>query len=422
MLWLALLMLRLSIAVSLQIPLRDTQKSSSNEATTFKLSSIYHRGLDQQYRRHRRLDITASHDEVTALAQTYDIDMRHRGKVVSLKDRDYNAIKAYRDDFTSLDQGSLPMQNLHASADRWLERDISLPNITDKGTILTLAAMTSNAYTAVPHTGEWMDVDDDYNSTGSFGWEDDGIRGHVFANPDNSSVIIAYKGTSLTGATAHKDKKADNLMFSCCCGRISYLWRTVCDCYQDTYTCNMTCLEAELRSPKAYYSAALDIYHNVTHQYPKAEIWTIGHSLGGALASLVAQTYGLPAVTFQAPGEKLAAKRLGLPIVPKSASNETGSDAGFAKNIWAFGHTADPIYMGSCGGITSLCWSGGYAMETHCHSGLECIYDVVSDFGWRQGVNTHRILNVINDVILKYNTTPTAERSDECVDCFNWND
>ena len=30
----------------------------------------------------------------------------------------------------------------------------------------------------------------------SFGWEEDGLRGHVFATPDNSTIVIAIKGTS----------------------------------------------------------------------------------------------------------------------------------------------------------------------------------------------------------------------------------
>jgi len=39
----------------------------------------------------------------------------------------------------------------------------------------------------------------------------------------------------------------------------------------------------------------------------------VGHSLGGALSSLVGITFGLPTVTFESPGERLAATRLHLP-------------------------------------------------------------------------------------------------------------
>lgn len=47
------------------------------------------------------------------------------------------------------------------------------------------------------------------NST--FGWDSDGIRGHVFANTDDSLLIISFKGTSAGlftgGPTGDKDKQ-----------------------------------------------------------------------------------------------------------------------------------------------------------------------------------------------------------------------
>jgi putative lipase involved disintegration of autophagic bodies len=47
--------------------------------------------------------------------------------------------------------------------------------------------------------------------------------------------------------------------------------------------------------------------------FPDAKIWVIGHSLGGSLASLVGITFGVPVVTFEPPGERMAAARLHLP-------------------------------------------------------------------------------------------------------------
>ena len=46
--------------------------------------------------------------------------------------------------------------------------------------------------------------------------------------------------------------------------------------------------------------------------------------------------------------------------------------------------------------------------------------DTVGDLGWRPGVGTHRIVNVIKDVLEKYDTVPTCEEDVECQDCFNW--
>jgi len=47
--------------------------------------------------------------------------------------------------------------------------------------------------------------------------------------------------------------------------------------------------------------------------FPNANIWLIGHSLGGSLASLLGITFGVPVVTFEPPGERMAAQRLHLP-------------------------------------------------------------------------------------------------------------
>ena len=55
------------------------------------------------------------------------------------------------------------------------------------------------------------------------------------------------------------------------------------------------------------------LYQNVSYMYPDANIWVVGHSLGGALSTLVGVTFGAHVVAFEAPGAKLAAKRLHLP-------------------------------------------------------------------------------------------------------------
>jgi lipase ATG15 len=173
-----------------------------------------------------------------------------------------------------------------------------------------------------------------------------------------------------------------------------------------------------LKNKNRYYYAAQEIYRNVTKIYPDADIWLVGHSLGGATNSLVALTYGLPAVTFEAPGEAMAAKRLGLPTPPGyriGAHQQRPSTAGFH-----FGHTADPIFMGSCNTYGSVCTIAGYAMESVCHSGQTCIYDTVGDLGWRVGAGTHKISSVIKDVIVKYPTPANCTPMVDCNDCYNW--
>lgn len=72
----------------------------------------------------------------------------------------------------------------------------------------------------------------------SFGWLEDGIRGHIYTNEDNSTIVVSIKGTSAAvvgggdGKTGLNDKTNDNLLFSCCCARVSWAWTTVCDCFE----------------------------------------------------------------------------------------------------------------------------------------------------------------------------------------------
>ena len=56
-----------------------------------------------------------------------------------------------------------------------------------------------------------------------------------------------------------------------------------------------------------------NLYNNLTYIYPKSNIWIIGHSLGGGVASLLGATFGAPSISFETNGDKLAAGRLHLP-------------------------------------------------------------------------------------------------------------
>ncbi|KZP12555.1 alpha/beta-hydrolase [Athelia psychrophila] len=298
------------------------------------------------------------------------------------------------------------------------------PDVQDKHTLSQLARMTSNAY-ALPGRG-WYDIDPTWNNSYPFGWEEDqdGFRGHVFVSTDESTVVLAIKGTTITGVTSKKDKFNDNLLFSCCCAWVDFTWTfsTVCKCHSKSWRCDSTCLSDALIEDSLFYLLGVEIVSNVTSMYPNSTIWLVGHSLGGALASLLGSTFGLPAVAFESPGERIAATRLHLPIPPSSAAWWT------AAPVTHVYHNADPIPQGTCTGIGSPCTAAGYALETRCHLGKSIVYDAVGKLKWGVNIQHHPIREVINKVIEaeaeweweEGRDVPLAREEADCVDCFKW--
>lgn len=393
----------------------------------FTLRHIFHHGTYLHPKLHRRLDIQqedslwAFDDGPTNKHPQRTFRIKSRGEPIQrLSDRRYEVIDAL---MTSARLGYPSI--LDASA--WTIDDVPAPNITDKETVLNLANIAANAYIKVPLEGDWSDVGAGFNVSNDFGWEGDGLRGHIYGDKDNNTIIIGLKGTTpavFDGAgSTSKDKENDNLFFSCCCGQGGrYLWRRVCDCSTAAYTCNSTCLLKTLNEKNRYYTAAQELYGNVTELYPNSTIWMAGHSLGGSVSSLLGLTYGIPVTTFESVPEALPAYRLGLPTPPgfQTGNHQSRTYTG----AYHFGHTADPIFVGTCNAATSACTLGGYAMETQCHTGKVCIYDTVADKSWRVSASYHGIRSVIKDVIEAYDEVPTCEPDstpdEPCVDCFNW--
>lgn len=433
----------------------------------FSLKHIFHHGSGKYNRVHRRLDITPKfleqysdqletpltpdevkesslHDAVSSMDWPNSMrdenpwtvllhvrERARRAKVTRLAERHTpNFLDSYLEYARSVKGNPARLNAIGLEWDP--ETDIRVPDVNDRNTLVSLALVSSNAYVRLPQNDDdkknldWIDVGDpwlpeDEHDDLNFGWLENGLRGHIFVSNDLKTVIIGIKGTSGAGLpgggsdeTMANDKTNDNLLFLCCCARVSYLWTTVCDCYEKTYTCNQDCLERELLRQDRYYQATLDLYRNVTKLYPPetTDIWVTGHSLGGALASLLGRTYGLPVVAFEAPGEMLATKRLHLPQAPGIPKH--------LEHIWHIGNTADPIFMGVCNGASSSCSMAGYAMETTCHTGQICVYDVVTDKGWHVNLLNHRIHTVIDDIILAYNETAPCVEQPPCRDCFNW--
>ncbi|KAJ4349889.1 putative lipase atg15 [Didymosphaeria variabile] len=413
-----------SAAVPPILPPPISPQRPTEAVKEFSLKHIFHHGTHKYPELHRRLDVPENtavwmvEDDRTEREAVPPFTIRSEAVTIQrLKDRSKETINGI------LDWGRMTGKPVTMVADDWTVDEIAGPNVTDKDSVLTFARMAANAYILEPNTGGWEDVKGGFNYTEDFGWQADGLRGHIFADTKNETVVIGLKGTSpalFDGTeTTTNDKINDNLFFSCCCGQGGqYLWRQVCDCQASVYSCNSTCLVGALREKNRYYYAARDLYHNVTALYPNAEVWMAGHSLGGAVSSFISLTYGHPAITFEAVPDAMPASRLGLPVPP---GHEIGSmqKRGMTA-VHHFGHTADPIFMGSCNQAGSMCTLGGYAMESVCHTGKKCVYDTVEDLGWRVGIGTHKIVNVIKQVLEKYDEPAKCEQYIDCTDCFNW--
>ncbi|KAI9750590.1 MAG: putative lipase atg15 [Lichina confinis] len=389
----------------------------------FTLRHVFHHGAYKYPGLHKRLDVG---EDAKSLLRSEDAASEH---LDSLSGRSSAVlIERLRDRRPAVVESLVRTARITGDAvalgsSAWAVDEIPGPNVTDKDTVLSLARMAADAYDFPPDTGNWKNVNGSFNYSVSFGWESDGLRGHIFADEGNATIVIALKGTTSavfdSSGTETNDKVNDNLFFSCCCGQQgNFLWRQVCSCASTTYTCNQTCLGTALREENRYYRAVLNLYSNVTELYPESNVWLTGHSLGGAVGAFLGLTYGLPTVSFEAPPDALAASRLGLPAPPGSYPGAPQSRS--LTGAYHIGHTADPVYMGLCHGVTSLCALAGYAMESQCHTGLECIYDTVRDKGWGVSVNYHRVHTVIDDVLKAYDAVPRCAPNMECVDCFNW--
>lgn len=168
-----------------------------NQEHEFSLRHIFDHGLYGYQHRHRRLDIYPNDTVwITADGQNDKVPLgplrakSARIQIERLFDRRVSTMQSMY--HTARLTGSAAA--LDASA--WTIDEVSAPNTTDKETVLALARMSWDAYTAEPGTGDWQDATGKFNDSQGFGWEGDSLRGHIFADKDNSTIIVALKGTS----------------------------------------------------------------------------------------------------------------------------------------------------------------------------------------------------------------------------------
>ena len=402
---------------------KDRLLSSSKHEFTFR--HVFDQGVRADPDFHQRIDVDPPDtSKLSRRGNPEDADFTGPFTVQSLPSKIYRLLDRKISDIEPLLSAARYYgQPPELPESAWTLDDLPAPNATDRDTVINFSLMAANAYNEDKSDSEWEDSRPPFNHSQKYGWRRDTLRGHVFTNKDNSTIVLSIKGTSpavFDGAeTTTNDKENDNLFFGCCCGQGGqYLWLKVCDCMSSAYDCNSTCLVQALKQKNRYYHAAIELYGNVTDMYPDANVWLAGHSLGGSVASLLGLTFGLPTITFEAPGEALPAARLGLPTPP--GNSPSAHQRRQYTGAYHFGHTADPVFMGTCNAATSACTLGFYAMESQCHTGHRCVYDTVGDKKWRPSISYHSIRPVIKDVYRAYDTLPKCEQDTECVDCALW--
>ena len=371
------------------------QPSKAAGVKTFGLREAYHQGLGEKSHERAKASYDFSITADNIKANSANIDFIPAIKTIR------QTITRAKDPKKYLEVRGQSYKDAMCAASTeldWEDVDVDAPDVTDRTTVLAFAKMAASAYKN--DTSDW-DGMGGFDPTNSFGWEGDGIRGHIFTTHDNDTIVVALKGTSNAflggGDTARRDKTNDNLFFSCCCARVSWSWSTVCDCYQGHGdSCGQTCLERALIEKSLYYPAITDLFNNISYAYPDSQVWITGHSLGGALSSLLGMTFGVPTITFQAPGERMAAMRLHLPLPPAKHPDEDPVSALPIVHVY---NNADPIATGQCNGAASVCSSFGYAMESKCHAGKSIVYDTMGKLGWSQTVNAHRINSLVDDIL-----------------------
>ena len=186
-----------------QLPFFSSPVSTTHKVSTtsrdhdFQLRHIFEHGTHRYPNVHVRTDV-----DPQALHTFLDDDGEKQSLPNSFRVRSHNTIIERLTDRRVPTMQTMyhhsRLTGLPASLDpsAWTVDEVAGPNTTDKETVINLAKMSWCAYTKEPGTGEWQDIGGGFNESQGLGWEGDSLRGHIFADKDNSTIVIAIKGTS----------------------------------------------------------------------------------------------------------------------------------------------------------------------------------------------------------------------------------
>ena len=269
--------------------------------------------------------------------------------------------------------------------------------------VLTLANISRDIYDGNFPDFENKTTDISHNS----------VKAYLLTTKENTFNIVAFKGTTPPFDTIGRhDKRNDNLFFSCC----FYKETNGFGCNNKSQTnvfertCNSSCYEQITENTETYYNISVTIIEQLKNKVNFENTVFTGHSLGGAVAFLMGLRYNKPVVTFETPGLQHWVSLAKLKYNP----NVLG-------NIYHYQHNADTIATGKCQGSLSFCYLVGYIIETKCHLGNVCMYDVINKLGIQESIFSHRIAYTIDNVITKWNNTlPKCEFQHNCTECNEW--
>jgi len=165
----------------------------------FSLRHIYHRGSHKYPDLHRYLDIPS--DAQLQITSDYGGTYEEAPSELPARAASTNIQRLAKRKPREIDE-LLQHAEIHGEAatlpsSAWTVDTVSGPNITDKKTIITFAKMAANAYVTEKPSKDWQDVKGGFNYTDDFGWEADGLRGHIFADERNRTIVIGLKGSSV---------------------------------------------------------------------------------------------------------------------------------------------------------------------------------------------------------------------------------
>jgi len=168
-------------------------------------------------------------------------------------------------------------------------------------------------------------------------------------------LVVAFKGTDFLD---DDDLEADREMFNCCYSDPKGSFDCVILDGFFSFSCNKSCREIHARDNKgSYFKLGLAYLNKIVKEYPVKNIWLTGHSLGGAVASLLSVKTQFNAVVFSSPGDSYYAKVIGLDV-SREKTNQ----------IWHYYSDCDQIAQGTCRACKLL-----VPVEVTCHLGNVCV-------------------------------------------------